>query len=57
VVAVNLFDRPASPATAVKGLLGSRKHRRNIEGEYHYTGVGVARASNGAYYYTQMFVR
>lgn len=56
-VAVNLFDRAASPETAVKGLLGSRKHRRNIEGEYRYTGVGVVRASNGAYYYTQMFVR
>jgi uncharacterized protein YkwD len=56
-VAVNVFDRPESPAMAVKGLLGSGKHRRNIEGEYRYTGVGVVRAPNGAYYYTQMFVR
>lgn len=56
-VAVNGFDRPVSPPMAMKGLLGSRKHRRNIEGEYLLTGVGVARAPNGAYYYTQLFVR
>jgi uncharacterized protein YkwD len=57
-VAYNLFERGASPGTAVKGLLGSAKHRRNMEGVYHYTGVGVARSdSTGAYYYTQLFVR
>jgi uncharacterized protein YkwD len=57
-VAFNLFERGASPGTAVKGLLGSAKHRRNMEGVYHYTGVGVARSdSTGAYYYTQLFVR
>ena len=57
-VAYNLFERRESPGTAVKGLLGSRKHRRNLEGVYHYTGVGVARSdSTGAYYYTQLFVR
>jgi len=57
-VAFNLFERGASPGTAVKGLLGSAKHRRNMEGVYRVTGVGVARSdSTGAYYYTQLFVR
>jgi len=55
-VAVNTFDRRASPAMALKGLAGSRKHRRNLEGPFAATGIGVARGRNGSYYYTQLFV-
>ncbi|HEX8694875.1 MAG TPA: CAP domain-containing protein [Longimicrobium sp.] len=56
-VAMNVFERGASPVMAVKGLVGSRKHRRNLEGDYALTGVGVARGPDGAFYYTQLFVR
>ena len=34
----------------------SRRHRRNIEGEFHATGVGVAAAPGGRHYVTQIFV-
>lgn len=37
--------------------LGSDEHRENLLGAYGVTGVGVARAANGLYYVTQIFVR
>lgn len=42
---------------AVKGLLNSPGHLANIEGKYNLTGVGVAKNANGAYYFTQIFIR
>jgi uncharacterized protein YkwD len=47
--------RPASEA--VRGWLGSRGHRSNIEGPWSTTGVGVARNAAGEFYFTQIFVR
>jgi uncharacterized protein YkwD len=41
---------------AVKGWLDSEGHRENIEGDYNLSGIGVARAANGDYYFTQIFV-
>ena len=29
----------------------------NIEGDYRYTGIGIAKASNLQYYYCQVFVK
>ena len=43
-------------ARAVRDWLASRAHRRNIEGPYALTGVGVARSASGALYLTQLFV-
>lgn len=48
------YDEPA--AAAVRGWLASRGHRKNIEGPYDLTGVGVARNAAGEVYFTQMFV-
>ncbi|MDX2213669.1 MAG: CAP domain-containing protein [Oculatellaceae cyanobacterium bins.114] len=42
---------------AVVGWLNSQGHRQNIEGQYNLTGIGVARNSQGQYYFTQIFVR
>lgn len=42
---------------AVAGWLESPGHRRNIEGSYDLTGVGIAQGPAGAYYFTQLFVR
>lgn len=48
----------SNPATqAVQGWLRSSRHRRNIEGNYNLTGVGVAKNARGAYYFTQIFIR
>ena len=41
----------------VAGWIASPGHRRNIQGEaYDLTGVGVARSSDGIYYFTQLFI-
>jgi uncharacterized protein YkwD len=45
------------PATkAVQSWLNSSGHRKNIEGNYNLTGIGVAKNSRGVYYLTQIFV-
>ncbi len=40
----------------VRQWIGSPGHRRNIEGHYNLTGIGIARDKNGKLYYTQMFI-
>lgn len=48
----------AEPATvAVRGWLESPGHQQNIVGSFDLTGVGVARAADGSYYFTQLFLR
>lgn len=48
----------ADPATkAVQGWLNSPGHLRNIQGNYNLTGIGVAKSTKGAYYFTQIFIR
>ena len=44
-------------AVAVSNWLESPGHRRNIEGAYELTGVGIAQGPTGAYFFTQLFVR
>ena len=42
----------------VDGWLDSPSHLQNIESrDYEVTGVGVVQGPNGAYYFTQLFVR
>ncbi|MDT7807188.1 MAG: hypothetical protein QOJ70_1001 [Acidobacteriota bacterium] len=44
-------------AFAVERWMISEKHRENIlNGEYTHAAVGVARASDGTYYFTQVFM-
>lgn len=40
----------------VKMWLNSPGHKRNIEGNYTLTGIGIARAANGYLYFTQIFL-
>ncbi|MBN3941996.1 MAG: CAP domain-containing protein [Nostoc sp.] len=48
----------SDPATiAVQGWLRSPGHLANIRGNYNLTGIGVAKNSQGAIYFTQMFIR
>ncbi len=47
----------ADPADrAVLGWLKSSGHRRNIEGNFDLTGIGVSKGRGGAYYFTQIFI-
>ena len=41
----------------VDGWLHSPGHKKNIEGDYNLTGIGVAKDKDGMVYYTQIFVR
>ena len=43
--------------TVVDGWLHSQGHRENIEGDYNLTGMGVVKAENGDYYFTQIFAK
>ena len=49
------YSDPAK--VAYDGWLKSDGHRKNIEGNYDMTGVGVAQSSDGAYYLTQIFAK
>lgn len=41
---------------AVKGWINSPGHRKNMEGKYNLTGMGVAKNAQGEYYFSQLFV-
>ncbi len=56
-IAFNNFDRYRTAAVAVEGWIRSSGHRANIEGRYDVTGIGIARSTDGTYYFTQIFVR
>lgn len=41
----------------VEQWIASPGHRRNIEGNYNLTGIGIAHSKKGWAYYTQIFLR
>ena len=53
-VAYNNQSDPAS--AAVEGWIAGEGHRRNIEGRFDLTGIGVVRNEEGFYYFTQLFL-
>lgn len=57
VAAENVADGPMGAREVVDGWLHSPGHRRNIEGDFRLTGIGVATRSDGMVYFTQIFVR
>lgn len=54
---VAYFPPSKSAKDVVSLWLTSPGHRRNIEGKYNLTGVGIARDKRGWIYYTQTFVQ
>jgi len=56
-VAMNDYGSARTVGVAVAGWLASAHHLENIEGRYDVTGVGIVRARDGTFYYTQLFVR
>ncbi len=42
---------------AVNGWIESDGHRRNMEGDYTLTGIGIAVSDDGTYYFTQLFAK
>jgi uncharacterized protein YkwD len=57
VGAENVASGPMSAREVVDGWLHSPGHRKNIEGDFKLTGIGLAKKSNGMIYFTQIFVR
>jgi len=49
------YEYPAEAAP--EGWINSDKHRQTLLENFDLTGVGVARDSLGAYYFTQIFIR
>jgi uncharacterized protein YkwD len=46
-----------SAKEVVEGWLNSPGHKRNIEGDFTLTGIGVAKNNKGIIYYTQIFTK
>ncbi len=53
--AENVAYGKISPRQVVDIWLKSPGHRRNIEGKYLLTGIGIAKANDGTFYFTQIF--
>lgn len=56
-VAENVAFGSNSAKEVVDGWLNSPGHRKNIEGNYKLTGIGVARDQQSRLYFTQIFAR
>jgi len=57
IAAENVASGPMSAREVVDGWLHSAGHRRNIEGNFKLTGIGLARRGDGVIYFTQIFTR
>ena len=55
-VALNDYAVARTATVALQGWLRSAHHIENIEGAFNVTGVGVARAGDGTFYFTHLFV-
>jgi uncharacterized protein YkwD len=49
------YNNPAEQV--VEGWIKSDGHRKNMLGDYNLTGIGVAKNTEGEYYFTQIFVK
>jgi len=54
-VGANNYSRSVAPGTAVSEWLRSSGHRKNIEGNFAVTGVGIAHAGD-TFFFTQIFL-
>ena len=55
--AENVAFGKLSAEGVVKGWINSPHHRKNIEGDYTYMGIGVAKNNKGISFFTQIFMR
>jgi uncharacterized protein YkwD len=57
MVAENVAYTSEEAATVVSQWLASKGHRKNIEGNYNLTGIGIAYNKYGYVYVTQIFLK
>jgi len=55
--AENVAYGQLSAKEVVKGWLNSPGHKKNIEGNYSFTGIGVYKDRKGIIFFTQIFLR
>ncbi|MDE3253144.1 MAG: CAP domain-containing protein [Bacteroidota bacterium] len=55
--AENVAYGKLSANEVVKGWLNSPGHKKNIEGNYQFSGIGIYRDSKGVTFFTQIFFR
>ncbi len=58
-IAENLYSTKRTSGiaeVALKSWIESSGHNRNMLGDWLYTGIGVARSSDGEYFITQIFM-
>ncbi|GAA5025225.1 hypothetical protein GCM10011506_09540 [Marivirga lumbricoides] len=55
--AENVANGYPTPQSVVAGWLNSSGHKKNIEGNYNLTGIGICEKENGTLYYTQIFIK
>jgi uncharacterized protein YkwD len=48
---------PKPDQQAVEGWIKSTGHRKNMEGNFDTTGIGVSKNADGEYYLTQIFIK
>lgn len=46
-----------SAKSVSEGWVGSVGHKKNIEGDFTHTGVGISKSKDGTIYFTQIFVK
>lgn len=56
-IAENVAYGNLTAKQVVAGWLNSPGHKKNIEGNYTFTGIGVAKDKKGIIFFTQIFVR
>lgn len=54
--AENVASGQRSARSVVDMWLKSEGHKKNIEGRYKLTGIGIARGTDGSLYFTQIFI-
>ncbi len=55
--AENVAAGQTTPEAVVNSWLHSSGHKRNIEGDYNYCGIAIAKNKSGVPYYTHFFVK
>ena len=55
--AENVAYGQLTAAQVVDGWLHSPGHKKNIEGDYNFTGIGAVQREDGVIYFTQIFIK
>ena len=56
-MAENVQYTSGNAAHVVDNWIHSPVHKKNMEGDYNLTGIGIATSSSGQVYYTQIFIK